>query len=199
MKNQIINEEFRKMQKLAGLLKEDNLDPKLKNLASKFIKQNFNPGEEEDHVTYEFEKKEIPSLILNFLENNERLDIKVKGQGAVIYLDGEMVIVEFNEGIYENQTTPDIISFLNQNKQELFSKLSKRFDWDEYDWEIYDEYEITMGGDSEGNSDPEIAGLGDGGLDFSFNPSKVKDEYGDASNFKLIIAGKPVYGISYSF
>ena len=123
MAKQIINEEFRKMQKLAGLLKEDN----------------------------------------------------------------------------ENQSTPDIISFLNQNKQELFSKLSKRFDWDEYDWEIYDEYEIEIGGDSEGNADPEIAGLGDGGLDFSFNPRKVKDVYGDASNFKLIIAGKPIYGISYNY
>jgi hypothetical protein len=36
------------------------------------------------------------------------------------------------------------------------------------------------------------------GLDFSFNPKKVKDTYGDASNFKLVIAGKPIYGISYN-
>jgi hypothetical protein len=48
------------------------------------------------------------------------------------------------------------------------------------------------------SEDAEIAGLGEAGLDFSFNPKKVKDTYGDASNFKLVIAGKPIYGIAYN-
>jgi hypothetical protein len=92
----------------------------------------------------------------------------------------------------------DILSFLKSNKQELLSKLAKKYDWDEDDMEMMSEYEIEIGGDADGNEDEEIAGLGEGGLDFSFNPKKVKDVYGDAENFKLIIAGKPVYGIAYN-
>ena len=92
----------------------------------------------------------------------------------------------------------DILSFLKLNKQELLSKLTKKFKWDEDDMEMMSEYEIEIGGDADGNEDAEIAGLGEAGLDFSFNPKKVKDTYGDASNFKLVIAGKPIYGISYN-
>jgi Tat protein secretion system quality control protein TatD with DNase activity len=98
----------------------------------------------------------------------------------------------------ENQNNSDIISFLEQNKQEILKKVAKKLEWDEDDLEEYNEEEITIGADYEGNEDPEIAGFGEGGLDFSFNPDKVKDVYGDAFNFKLIIAGKPVYGISYN-
>jgi hypothetical protein len=97
----------------------------------------------------------------------------------------------------ENEDT-DILSFLKSNKQELLSKLTKKFEWDEDDMEMMSEYEIEIGGDADGNEDAEIAGLGEAGLDFSFNPKKVKDTYGDASNFKLVIAGKPIYGISYN-
>jgi hypothetical protein len=92
----------------------------------------------------------------------------------------------------------DILSFLKSNKQELLNKLTKKFEWDEDDIEMMSEYEIGPGADANGNEDIEIAGLGEAGLDFSFNPKKVKDTYGDASNFKLIIAGKPIYGISYN-
>jgi hypothetical protein len=92
----------------------------------------------------------------------------------------------------------DILSFLKSNKQELLNKLTKKFEWDEDDIEMMSEYEIEPGADADGNEDAEIAGLGEAGLDFSFNPKKVKDTYGDASNFKLIIAGKPIYGISYN-
>jgi hypothetical protein len=92
----------------------------------------------------------------------------------------------------------DILSFLKSNKQELLNKLATKFEYDEDDIEFMSEYEIEIGADADGNEDAEIAGLGEAGLDFSFNPKKVKDTYGDASNFKLVIAGKPVYGISYS-
>ena len=92
----------------------------------------------------------------------------------------------------------DILSFLKSNKQELLSKLTEKFKYDEDDMEMMSKYEIGPGADADGNEDAEIAGLGEAGLDFSFNPKKVKDTYGDAFNFKLVIAGKPIYGISYN-
>jgi Tat protein secretion system quality control protein TatD with DNase activity len=92
----------------------------------------------------------------------------------------------------------DILSFLKSNKQELLSKLTEKFGWDREDVEMVGEYEIELGANADGNKDVEIAGLGEAGLDFSFNPKKVKDTYGDAFNFKLVIAGKPIYGISYN-
>lgn len=110
-----------------------------------------------------------------------------------------------NEEISENEGT-DIVSFLKSNKQELLSKLIKMLDIeeDEDDGESIYNYKIVRGANADGEMDVEIAGLFNpeygemAGLDFSFNPEKVKDEYGDAENFKLTIAGKPVYGISYS-
>lgn len=101
------------------------------------------------------------------------------------------------EILNENEGT-DIISFLKSNKQELLDKITKRWNLDEDELEEYSSEEIVMGGNADGDLDPEIAGFGEMGLDFSFNPSKVKDEYGDASNFTLTIAGKPVYAISYN-
>jgi hypothetical protein len=98
----------------------------------------------------------------------------------------------------EGEISTDIISFLESNKQELINGIGKRFDFDEDDLENLMDQEIQEGGDSEGNLDPEIAALGDEGLDFSFNSKKVKDVYGDASNFKLEINGKTVYGIAYN-
>ena len=92
----------------------------------------------------------------------------------------------------------DIISFLKSNKQELLSKLAKRFEWDEDDMEMMSEYEIEMGADANGEIDKEIAALGEAGLDFSFNPKKVRDTSGESINFKLVIAGKPVYAIGYN-
>jgi Tat protein secretion system quality control protein TatD with DNase activity len=92
-----------------------------------------------------------------------------------------------------------IINFLKQNKQELLNQLAVKFNWDEDDMEYYSEQQIEMAADEDGYEDQEIAGLGEGGLDFSFNPGKVKDTYGDSTNFKLTIAGKSVYGISYNF
>ncbi len=101
----------------------------------------------------------------------------------------------------------NILSFLKANKQELINKLIKKFPGikdDEDDEESVYDYKIVQGANADGKRDSEIAGLlspesGEMvGLDFSFNPKKVEDEYGDADNFKLTIAGKPVYGISYN-
>jgi hypothetical protein len=102
--------------------------------------------------------------------------------------------------ITENESNEDIniLSFLKSNKSELLDKLSKKFEWDEEDMEMMGEEELGIGANVDGDEDVEIAGLGEAGLDFSFNQNKVKDTYGDASNFKLIIAGKPIYGISYN-
>ena len=100
--------------------------------------------------------------------------------------------------IFEEQQE-DILSFLKNNKAELIQVLANKYGWDEDDIEEYSEMEILQAGDSEGNEDPEIAGLGEGGLDFSLNPDKVKDEYGDASNFTIRVGGKTIYGIAYNF
>ena len=118
--------------------------------------------------------------------------------------EGKLLNEEISKVLNENEGT-DIVSFLKSNKQELLSKLIKKFEYleDEDDEESIYNYKIVQGYDANGEMDVEIAGLlhpeyGPIGLDFSFNPEKVKDEYGDAGNFKLTIAGKPVYGISYN-
>jgi Tat protein secretion system quality control protein TatD with DNase activity len=111
-------------------------------------------------------------------------------------LAGIITESEYQEVV--NTMDVDILSFLESNKLELLDKLAKKFEWDEDDKETMEEEELGIGADADGNEDTEIAGLGEAGLDFSFNPKKVKDTYGDASNFKLIIAGKPIYGIAYN-
>jgi hypothetical protein len=120
-----------------------------------------------------------------------------KEQLRMQMLAGIITEGQYKAKLNEEEGT-DILSFLKSNKQELLSKLTEKFEWDEDDAEMIGEYEIEIGADADGNEDAEIAGLGEAGLDFSFNPNKVKDTYGDASNFKLVIAGKPIYGISYN-
>ena len=120
-----------------------------------------------------------------------------KEQLRMQMLAGIITEGQYKAKLNEEEGT-DILSFLKSNKQELLSKLATKFKYDEDDMEMMSEYEIEIGADADGNEDAEIAGLGEAGLDFSFNPNKVKDTYGDASNFKLVIAGKPIYGISYN-
>ncbi len=91
----------------------------------------------------------------------------------------------------------NIISFLKSNKQELLDKITEKWDLNEKEIEKYSSEEIVMGGNVDGDLDPEIAGFGEG-LDLSFDPSKVEDQFGDAYNFTLTIAGKPVYAIAYN-
>ena len=92
----------------------------------------------------------------------------------------------------ENEMGSDIVSFLQSNKEELLQTLASKFNWDEDDMEEYSGMDIEM-------ADEGVAGLGEGGLDFSFDESKLADEFGDASTFEIKVAGKPVYGISYNF
>jgi hypothetical protein len=97
----------------------------------------------------------------------------------------------------------DIVSFLQSNKNELLQTLASKFSWGEDDIKEYSGMDIEM-------ADKGIAGLGEGGLDFSFDENKVAkeyiknisffDEFGiETSNFEIEVAGKPVYGISYNF
>ena len=102
--------------------------------------------------------------------------------------------------LYENEMESDIVSFLQSNKNELLQTLASKFSWGEDDIKEYSGMDIER-------VDKGIAGLGEGGLDFSFDESKVAresiknisffDEFGDASNFEIEVAGKPVYGLSY--
>lgn len=98
---------------------------------------------------------------------------------------------DIDGGKLEEQNV-DIASFLESNKQELLQTLASKFSWDEDDMEEYSEMNIEI-------ADEGIAGLGEGGLDFSFDKNKVKDEFGDASNFTIRIGGKTIYGIVYNF
>jgi hypothetical protein len=114
--------------------------------------------------------------------------------------DRGMLNWNFEESPLNEEENTDIVSFLESNRQELINKLAKKFRWDEDDIEDMDieGQEIGIGSDDDGNDDEEIAVLGEAGYAFSFNPSKVKDTYGDADEFKLVIAGKPVYGLAYN-
>ena len=94
--------------------------------------------------------------------------------------------------LHENEMESDIVSFLRSNKNELLQTLASKFNWDEDGMEEYSGMDIEM-------ADEGVAGLGEGGLDFSFDENKVADEFGDASTFEIEVAGKPVYGISYNF
>ena len=98
--------------------------------------------------------------------------------------------------LLKEEQNNDIVSFLKMNKNELLQVLSQKFNWDEMDLEDYDENEIEPGINAEGEPDSEIAVLGDG-LEFSFNPAKVKDD--ENSSFTLNIGGKTIYGLTYTF
>ena len=105
--------------------------------------------------------------------------------------------ITFQSRLNENEEESEIIKFLKSNKQELIDQIAKRFDSNEKEIEKYNSTKIVMGGTVDGDFDPEIAGFGEG-LDLSFDPSKVEDQFGDAYNFTLTIAGKPVYAIAYN-
>jgi len=96
----------------------------------------------------------------------------------------------------KEEATSEIVNFLRANKQELLSKISEKFpEFDEDVIEDLNDEEIIIGNDIEGEPDIEIAALGESGIDFSFNWRKVKSY--ESTNFKFIIAGRPVYGIAY--
>ena len=202
-----MNNEFLKMQKLAGLITEGEFKANLNEMSEEtlvstleengfevvpnpaWIVRNSETGD--DYILY----TESGDYISHKLVGNFPEGVKIMGEGADDWLE-QFLETEKKAELNENQS--NILSFLESNKSELFDKLAKKFDWDEDDIEFMSEEELGIGADADGNEDVEIAGLGEAGLDFSFNPKKVEDTYGDASNFKLIIAGKPIYGISYN-
>jgi uncharacterized membrane protein len=105
---EVVNESFLKMQKLAGLitesefqkkkaknLKEEILNENISDKAKNFILKNHNPGEEEDHITYEYPLNKIDKEIVNYIKNKGRLNVTVKGQTAAMTIKNNTVIVEF--------------------------------------------------------------------------------------------------------
>ena len=91
---QPLNEEFKRMQKLAGL-NENQMNENVTKKAKDFIKSNHNPGEEEDYITYEYSSSKIDPEILKYIKDNERLNVTVNGQSAAMTLKGNKVVVEF--------------------------------------------------------------------------------------------------------
>jgi hypothetical protein len=129
-------------------------------------------------------------------KNADLAQIKKVIAGAKV---GEFIVShDVDEGKLLKEQQEDILSFLKNNKAELIQVLAKKYGFDEDDIEDHSEYEIRPGYDFDGNEDLEIAGLGESGLDFSFNPEKVKDEYGDASEFIINVGGKKIYGLAYN-
>ena len=69
MPNESLNESFLYMQKLAGVITEGQYQAKkvlnedIFKKAKDFIKSNHNPGEEEDHITYEYSLKERDQVL----------------------------------------------------------------------------------------------------------------------------------------
>lgn len=110
-----MNESFLYMQKLAGVITEGQYQAKIEaveeakkmtttqkalnenvfNKAKKLIKSNHNPGEEEDHITYEYSLKEIDPEIVDYIKNKERLNVTVNGQSSAMTIKKNKVIVEF--------------------------------------------------------------------------------------------------------
>lgn len=97
-----MNKQFLHMQKLAGLITESEYKQKSKILnedvsekAKKFISKNHNPGEEEDHITYEYLLNEIDKEIVDYIKNKGRLNVTVNGQAAAMTIKNNKIIVEF--------------------------------------------------------------------------------------------------------
>jgi hypothetical protein len=102
--------------------------------------------------------------------------------------------------ITENQANEEvnILPFLKKYKQVLLDKLDKMLEWDEDDIEAMEKDELVGGitGTDE-NEDTKVAGFKYIGLQFAFDPEDLENEE-DSTEFKLDIAGKPVYGLYYS-
>jgi len=102
--------------------------------------------------------------------------------------------------ITENQSNEEvnILPFLKKYKQVLLDKLAKMLEWDEDDIEAMEKDELVGGitGTDE-NEDTKVAGFKYIGLQFAFDPEDLENEE-DSTEFKLDIAGKPVYGLYYS-
>ncbi len=74
---------------------ENLSEDSIKTKTSEFIEDNFNPGEEEDNITYEIPTDEVDDDILDYIKKNNRLNVQVKGQGSSLTLQGNNVVIEF--------------------------------------------------------------------------------------------------------
>jgi hypothetical protein len=90
----IISDKRKEMSKSLKEMK-DMVDPNIINKAKNFIKSNHNPGEEEDHITYEYSLKKIDPEIVDYIKNKERLNVTVNGQQAAMTMKNNKVVVEF--------------------------------------------------------------------------------------------------------
>jgi hypothetical protein len=122
MKKQILSEEFRRMQKLAGLITENHEN--VSNIAKHFIKSNipkieYSPESVDDNQTWEYPLKDVSPDLVNHLKGVERLDINMSDNvGAVLYIAHNRLIIEFNVNyINENQTNVSNIAkhFIKSN------------------------------------------------------------------------------------
>ena len=101
--------------------------------------------------------------------------------------------------ITENQANEEvnILPFLKAHKQELLDKLAKMEGWDEEDLEVMEDDDLVGGISADENEDAKVASFQYIGLQFAFDPKDLEpDEY--TTEFELNIAGKRIYGISYS-
>jgi hypothetical protein len=94
MKKQI--NEIKRMQQLAGLITESQLNEEVFNKAKEFIKQNVpGAGNVSQNETFHFPLEEVDPEIVDYLNSNERLDTTVNNQSAIMYISDDEVVVEF--------------------------------------------------------------------------------------------------------
>jgi hypothetical protein len=94
MKTQL--NELKRMQQLAGLINESQLNENVVIKAKKFIKQNVpGAGNVSQNETFHFPLEEVDPEIVDYLNSNERLDTTVNNQSAIMYINDDEVVVEF--------------------------------------------------------------------------------------------------------
>jgi len=94
MKTQL--NEIKRMQQLAGLINESQLNENVVIKAKKFIKQNVpGAGNVSQNKTFHFPLEEVDPEIVDYLNSNERLDTTVNNQSAIMYINDDEVVVEF--------------------------------------------------------------------------------------------------------
>jgi hypothetical protein len=177
----------------------DNFDLKKYLAEGKLLKEEVDVNKILSDGGYdEVDDEELLATVKSRLKGKSNIGAKALNLLIMKIEDEEGGNIDFSEGKLLKEQQEDILSFLKNNKAELIQVLAKKYGFDEDDIEDHSEYEIRPGYDFDGNEDLEIAGLGESGLDFSFNPEKVKDEYGDASEFIINVGGKKIYGLAYN-
>jgi hypothetical protein len=175
-----------KKQQLVQLLSfPSNFDTKLMQAAKIAMGLRF-----EDDFDYEKLSQDLESIAESY--DFHDLSNQLEDWASSIPMGGGSKTGLRERKLRENEMDSDIVSFLQSNKNELLQTLASKFNWGKDDMKEYSGMDIEM-------ADEGVAGLGEGGLDFSFDEGKVADEFGDASTFKIKVAGKLIYGLSYNF